>query len=64
MRITIESGGKPVSNTTLPAEASALKGVAGHFGIGTTVDLSALRPGAYTVHFTVIDELAKKSYEQ
>jgi hypothetical protein len=64
MRITIERDGKTVANTTLPAEASPLKGVAGHFGIGTTVDLSALRPGDYNVHLTVIDELAKKSYEQ
>jgi len=64
MRITIESSGKAVANTTLPAEASPLKGVAGHFGIGTTVDLSALSPGEYTVRLTVIDELAKKSYEQ
>jgi hypothetical protein len=64
MRIAIESGGKMVANSTMPAEASALKGVAGHFAIGTTVDLSALRAGQYTVHLTVVDDLAKKSYER
>lgn len=64
MRITIERDGKTVANTTMPAEASPLKGVAGHFGIGTTVDVSALHPGDYHVRVTVIDELAKKSYEQ
>jgi len=64
MRITIENGGKTIANTTVPAEASPLKGVAGHFGIGTTLDLSALRPGDYKVRLTVVDELAKKSYEQ
>jgi len=29
MRITIESGGKTIANSTMPAEASPLKGVAG-----------------------------------
>jgi hypothetical protein len=64
MRIAIERDSKVVANSTMPAEVSPLKGVAGHFGIGTTVDLSALHAGEYTVRLTVIDELAKKSYEQ
>jgi hypothetical protein len=64
MRITIESGGKTIAKSTMPAEASPLKGVAGHFAIGTTVDLSALRAGEYTVRLTVVDELAKKNYER
>jgi hypothetical protein len=64
MHITIRNGDKTVANSTMPADASPLKGVAGHFAIGTTVDLSALRPGEYSVHLTVIDDIAKKSYEQ
>lgn len=64
MRITIESGGKALENLSVPADASPLKGVAGHFGIGTTIDLSALHPGEYNLRLTLIDELAKKSYEQ
>lgn len=64
MNIAIETGGKTVAKSKIAADPSPLKGVAGHFAVGTTVDSSALGPGEYNVHFTVTDELAKKSYER
>ena len=64
MRISIASGDKTVANSKMSADASPLKGVDGHYGVGTAVDLSALRAGRYTVNFTVTDEIAHRSYER
>jgi len=48
----------------LQADASPLKGVAGHYGIGNTVDLSQLTPGDYQLRVTVTDTIAKQSFKR
>jgi hypothetical protein len=51
--------GKPV-----PAEATPLKGVPGHYGIGNTVDVAPLAPGRYRVRVTIMDAVAKQSFQR
>jgi hypothetical protein len=50
-----------VSGPPTPAEATPLKGVAGHYGVGNTIDVSRLEPGEYRVRVTVIDAVGKTS---
>ena len=50
-------GGPP-----MPAEATPLKGMAGHYGIGNTIDISRLRPGDYTVRVVFTDLLSKQAF--
>ncbi|MEK6374311.1 MAG: hypothetical protein AABO58_16610 [Acidobacteriota bacterium] len=38
-----------------------MKGVAGHYGVGNTIDVSALEPGEYRVRVTVMDAVTKTS---
>lgn len=57
-------GAKRVPGMFAPAEASALKGVAGHYGIGSTIDVSRLTPGDYVVKVTVMDTVAKQSWKR
>lgn len=64
IQVAIEEGGKTVATTKMAADASPLKGVAGHFGLGTTVDLTALRPGNYAVRMIVTDQIAHRSFER
>jgi hypothetical protein len=46
------------------AEATPLKGVPGHYGIGSTIDVTALPPGDYNVRLTVTDTIAKQTYKR
>jgi hypothetical protein len=62
MRATIEGSGKKIGGKWQPVELSPLKGVPGHYGVGTTVDLSALAPGEYTLKLAVKD--ANQTYER
>ncbi len=66
-RVEIESlspdNPKKVRGTPTPAEALPLKGVPGHFGVGTTVDINRLIAGDYRVRVTVSDTLAPATYE-
>lgn len=57
-------GPKKLPGRVIPAEASALKGVPGHYGIGNTIDVSQLVPGDYTLHVTVFDTVAKQSFKR
>ena len=57
-------GPRKLPGRVLPADASPLKGVPGHYGIGNTVDVSQLVPGEYTLHVTVIDTVAKQSFKR
>jgi hypothetical protein len=57
-------GPKKLPGTILQAEATPLKGVAGHYGIGNTVDVSQLVPGDYQLKVTVTDMVAKQSFKR
>lgn len=57
-------GPKKLPGNILQADASPLKGVAGHYGIGNTVDLSQLVPGDYRLKVTVTDTIAKQSFQR
>ncbi|HKR66241.1 MAG TPA: hypothetical protein VJZ00_21100 [Thermoanaerobaculia bacterium] len=62
--VTLEGAdGKKVRALTAGAEVVALKGVPGHFGVGTTLDLSRFAPGAYNVRVSVSDKIAGETYE-
>jgi len=60
-KLDIEGGGTKLSGPPTPAEATPLKGVAGHYGVGNTIDVSTLKPGEYRVRVTVTDAVAKTS---
>ncbi len=64
MRVVIQGNGKQIEAPWETAEASPLKGVTGHFGVGTTIDVSGLKPGQYTVKLALRDVTAKQSYER
>lgn len=51
-----------VSTPPTPAEATTLKGMPGHFGIGNSIDISKLAPGDYTVRVTFTDLVSKQSF--
>jgi GWxTD domain-containing protein len=44
------------------AVAEPLKGVAGHFGVGSSIPLSGFEPGEYTLKLKVIDTVTKQTY--
>jgi GWxTD domain-containing protein len=56
--------GKKVTMSSPPAEASLieLKGVPGHYGVGSSLDLSGFKPGSYTLKVKVTDTNNKQSY--
>ena len=60
-KVDIEGAEKTVKGTPTPAMATPLKGVAGHYGVGNTIDVSALKPGDYRVRVTLTDATAKTS---
>ena len=60
-KLDIEGSATKVSGLPTPAEATPLKGVAGHYGVGNTIDVSRLKPGEYRVRVTVTDVAAKTS---
>jgi hypothetical protein len=64
MRVTVDGNGKKTVGTWQPVEPSPLKGVPGHFGVGTTVDVATLKPGRYSVTLAVRDARTKDSYER
>jgi hypothetical protein len=57
-------GPRKLPGKILQADATPLKGVAGHYGIGNTVDLSQLVPGDYRLKVTVTDTIAKQSFQR
>jgi hypothetical protein len=60
-KVAIDGPSKMTSGIMTPAEATPLKGVPGHYGIGSTVDLSSFAPGDYKLRVTIIDTIAKQS---
>ena len=57
------NGGSAKRYGVIPADAMPLKGVPGHFGIGTTVDISRVKPGEYVLRVGVADAVAMETYE-
>jgi hypothetical protein len=51
-----------VSGPPTPAEATPLKGMAGHYGIGNPIDVAKLAPGDYTVRVVFMDLVSKQSF--
>lgn len=45
-----------------PAPAQELKGVTGHWGIGSAIPLTSFEPGDYTLKLTVNDTVSKKTW--
>ncbi|MEA2489742.1 MAG: hypothetical protein QOH21_1534, partial [Acidobacteriota bacterium] len=64
IRAAVEGEGRTITGAWQPAEVLPLKGVGGHFGVGTTVDLSSLKPGDYRITLSVRDETAKQVVER
>jgi hypothetical protein len=62
MKIDVEGAARKIPGTPIPADALPLKGVTGHYGIGSTIDVSGLTPGQYKVRLTVTDTIARQSY--
>jgi GWxTD domain-containing protein len=56
--------GKKVKMSAPPREVEAIevKGVPGHYGVGSAIPLSSFRPGDYTINVKVIDTVKKASY--
>ncbi|HEX3578849.1 MAG TPA: hypothetical protein VHY33_09830 [Thermoanaerobaculia bacterium] len=63
-KVEIEGSAKSIPGAAVAAEATPLKGVPGHFGIGSTIDVTPLPPGDYNVRLTVTDMIAKQSYKR
>jgi hypothetical protein len=51
-----------VSGPPTPAEATPLKGMAGHYGIGNPIAINRLAPGDYTVRVVFTDLVSKRSF--
>lgn len=64
MRVNVEGNGQRIAGQWQPVDPAPLKGVPGHFGVGTTVDVSSLKPGQYTLVLSVRDAEAKETYER
>ena len=62
-KVEIE-GRKSIPGIPVPTEATPLKGVPGHYGIGSTIDVTSLPPGDYNVRLTVNDTIAKQAYRR
>jgi len=63
-RVEIVGTAKSLPAASATAEATPLKGMAGHYGIGNTIDLSSLPPGDYTIRLAVTDTIAKQVYQR
>src|SRR4051812_27216607 len=58
------TAGKEVEMTAPPrsVDAQELKGVPGHFGVGSSIPLTSVAPGDYTLKVKVTDTIKKTSY--
>lgn len=62
-KLTVD-GPKKIDGSPEPAEATPLKGMPGHYGIGNPIDISSLPAGDYVLHVTITDTLAKQSFRR
>lgn len=60
----VDTTGKKTKMAAPPmeVEAIALKGVPGHYGIGSSIPLATFKPGDYTFTVKIIDTVKKSSY--
>ncbi len=61
-KVELESAGKKIALPLMTADAAPLKGVDRHYGVGQSIDTSALAAGEYTIRYTVRDTLANLAY--
>jgi hypothetical protein len=61
-RLEIDRGGKTIVRQPMPVHPLPLKGVRGHWGLGTTIDVSSFTPGEYVVRLKVKDEVAGEEW--
>jgi GWxTD domain-containing protein len=59
-----EGGGTPVKMTAPPeqVQATPMKGVPGHYGVGSAIPTDGFEPGTYTFTAKVMDTVRKTSY--
>lgn len=53
---------KKMSAPPMQVDAIEIKGVPGHYGVGSAIPLSSFKPGDYTFTVKVIDTVSKASY--
>jgi GWxTD domain-containing protein len=60
----VDAAGKKTKMSAPPMEidAAPIKGVANHYGIGSSIPLASFKPGDYTFNAKVIDTVKKSSY--
>jgi len=58
------TGGESVQRNAPPrsVETLELKGVPGHYGVGSSIPLADVKPGSYTLKVKVTDTVKKVSY--
>lgn len=62
-KTTLE-GPTPVSGPPVPAVATPLKGVPGHYGVGNPIDVTKLAAGDYKLRVVITDLVAKQAYRR
>ena len=62
-KTTLE-GPTPVSGPPVPAVATPLKGVPGHYGVGNPIDVSKLAAGDYKLRVVITDLVSKQAYRR
>ncbi|MDQ6801254.1 MAG: hypothetical protein M3041_10495 [Acidobacteriota bacterium] len=61
---TMLEGPTPISGPPVPAVATPLKGVPGHYGLGNPIDVSKLAAGNYKLRVVITDLVAKQAYRR
>ena len=62
-KTTLE-GPTPISGPPVPAIATPLKGMPGHYGLGNPIDVSKLAAGDYKLRVVITDLIAKQTYRR
>ena len=62
-KVTVDGPAK-IDGSPIPAEATPLKGMPGHYGIGNPIDISSLPAGDYVLHVVVTDTIARQSFRR
>lgn len=63
VKVDVEAkSGQKLGAPLQEAPAEELKGVPGHFGVGSSIPLAGFAPGDYTIKIKVIDTVKKQNY--